>query len=354
MLPVHYPKELLTALDVLAVELWGPPGRAARRRRRPDPDLRLRASRATRSPSWPRAAPTRSTRVLFPHTCDSIQGLATLAPDFGGWSEAGASPSSTRRATAAPSARAFVEAELRALAGDARGAGRARRSTPDRLAAAIRLHRRDRRGARGAARRAARALADDRPRSSTRCCAAASGSGRRSTSPSCGPRAARSQPAAGAARASRCWSPATCPSRWRCSRRSNGAGAFVAADDYAAVGRRVPRPRRRQARRRSLGRALDRVLGRAAVPDPRRRPGRAACATSRRCRAQRRARACSSTSSSSASPSCSTCRRSGRRFAARGVPVLVPRGRARGGSSPAQAVTRIEAFVEMLSAGRAA
>ena len=26
VLPVHYPKELLTAFDVLAVELWGPPG----------------------------------------------------------------------------------------------------------------------------------------------------------------------------------------------------------------------------------------------------------------------------------------------------------------------------------------
>ena len=26
MLPIHYPKELLTALDLLAVELWGPPG----------------------------------------------------------------------------------------------------------------------------------------------------------------------------------------------------------------------------------------------------------------------------------------------------------------------------------------
>jgi len=26
VLPVHYPKELLTALDLLAVEVWGPPG----------------------------------------------------------------------------------------------------------------------------------------------------------------------------------------------------------------------------------------------------------------------------------------------------------------------------------------
>ena len=27
VLPIHYPKELLTAMNILAVELWGPPGK---------------------------------------------------------------------------------------------------------------------------------------------------------------------------------------------------------------------------------------------------------------------------------------------------------------------------------------
>ena len=26
VLPIHYPKEILTAMNILAVELWGPPG----------------------------------------------------------------------------------------------------------------------------------------------------------------------------------------------------------------------------------------------------------------------------------------------------------------------------------------
>jgi benzoyl-CoA reductase/2-hydroxyglutaryl-CoA dehydratase subunit BcrC/BadD/HgdB len=42
-----------------------------------------------------------------------------------------------------------------------------------------------------------------------------------------------------------------------------------------------------------------------------------------------------------------------RAFAARGVPVLVLEGELEAGLS-GQAVTRLEAFVEMLSAGRAA
>jgi hypothetical protein len=35
VLPVHYPRELFTAMDVHTVELWGPPGSSSRSRCRP-------------------------------------------------------------------------------------------------------------------------------------------------------------------------------------------------------------------------------------------------------------------------------------------------------------------------------
>ncbi|HEY3446188.1 MAG TPA: 2-hydroxyacyl-CoA dehydratase family protein [Myxococcales bacterium] len=113
VLPILYPKELLTAFEVHAVELWGPPGapvgpEAARIQTYVCPLVRnalafLASQRADVD------------AVLFPHTCDSIQGLATLAPDFGGC------PKKVFRFThpkgaSRPSARRFVEEELRSLA----------------------------------------------------------------------------------------------------------------------------------------------------------------------------------------------------------------------------------------------
>src|SRR5512139_3873753 len=84
VLPVHYPKPLLTALDILAVELWGPPGPP----RGPDAG-RLQAyvcAVARNALAFMAAGHADAVDgMLFPHTCDSIQGLATLAPDFGGW-----------------------------------------------------------------------------------------------------------------------------------------------------------------------------------------------------------------------------------------------------------------------------
>src|SRR4030042_2189139 len=84
VLPVHYPRELFTAMDVHTVELWGPPGPA----RGPDAGriqeyacAVVRNALAFLASGGADAADA----VLFPHTCDSIQGLATLAPDFGGW-----------------------------------------------------------------------------------------------------------------------------------------------------------------------------------------------------------------------------------------------------------------------------
>jgi benzoyl-CoA reductase/2-hydroxyglutaryl-CoA dehydratase subunit BcrC/BadD/HgdB len=138
VLPVHYPKEILTALDVLAVELWGPPGAP-------------RGEEAGRLQTYvcpigrnalaflASGAADVVDAVLFPHTCDTVQGLATLLPDFGGWSRKTFTfqhPKGPSR----PSARAYLYAELRALAG-ALGAFVGRAVTDDRLRDALALHR---------------------------------------------------------------------------------------------------------------------------------------------------------------------------------------------------------------------
>jgi benzoyl-CoA reductase/2-hydroxyglutaryl-CoA dehydratase subunit BcrC/BadD/HgdB len=138
VLPVHYPKEILTALDVLAVELWGPPGPP-----RGDDAGRLQTYVCPIGRNalafLASGAAAAVDAVLFPHTCDTIQGLATLAPDFGGWSGRTIvfpHPKGPPRA----SSRAFLGAELRDLARQVEAvAGRA--LDPGRLAAAIKLHR---------------------------------------------------------------------------------------------------------------------------------------------------------------------------------------------------------------------
>ncbi|MBP2688523.1 MAG: hgdB, partial [Deltaproteobacteria bacterium] len=84
VLPVHYPRELFTAMDVHTVELWGPPGPPRgpdAGRIQPYACAIVRNALAFLASGGADAADA----VLFPHTCDSIQGLATLAPDFGGW-----------------------------------------------------------------------------------------------------------------------------------------------------------------------------------------------------------------------------------------------------------------------------
>lgn len=114
VLPIHYPKELLTALDIHAVELWGPPGPpVGPAAGRLQSYVCAVARNALAFLSAGKAAAVDG--VLFPHTCDSIQGLATLATDFGGWDKESFTflhPKGGRR----ESSRAFVEAELRSLA----------------------------------------------------------------------------------------------------------------------------------------------------------------------------------------------------------------------------------------------
>jgi len=137
VLPIHYPKELLTALDLLAVELWGPPGPP-----RGDDAGRVQSyacSIVRNALAFLAGGHAEAVEgVLFPHTCDSIQQLATLATDLGGWKK----PAFTflhPRGADRPSARRFVEAELRRLAGTLEAfSGHA--LTGERLAAALALH----------------------------------------------------------------------------------------------------------------------------------------------------------------------------------------------------------------------
>ncbi len=137
VLPIHYPKEILTALDILAVEVWGPPGPP-------------RGEAAGRIQSYVCAVVRNALAflasggadavdgVLFPHTCDSLQGLATQATDLGGWGKA-AFVFQHPRGGERPSARRFALEELRSLARELE-AWTGRSLSPELLAAAIRLH----------------------------------------------------------------------------------------------------------------------------------------------------------------------------------------------------------------------
>ena len=137
VLPVHYPKELLTALDLLAVEVWGPPGAP-----RGDAAGRIQAyvcSVVRNALAFLASGGADAVdAALFPHTCDSIQQLATLASDFGGWKK----PTLTflhPKDPGRPSARRFLAEELRALATRLEEVA-GRKLEPARLAAAIALH----------------------------------------------------------------------------------------------------------------------------------------------------------------------------------------------------------------------
>ncbi len=83
VLPVHYPKEILTALDLLSVEMWGPPGSPAAVGTR-----RLQSyicSIARNAMSFIEAGKADVVDgFLVPHTCDSLQGLSSLLADWGG------------------------------------------------------------------------------------------------------------------------------------------------------------------------------------------------------------------------------------------------------------------------------
>lgn len=138
VLPIHYPKPLLTALGIHAVELWGPPGPpagpAAGRIQAYVCPL-VRNALAFLAAGMADAVDA----VLVPHTCDSLQGLATLLRDFEGWARKPVFTFLHPKGGDRPSARAFATAELRALAGRLEGLT-GRPLAADRLRAALALH----------------------------------------------------------------------------------------------------------------------------------------------------------------------------------------------------------------------
>jgi benzoyl-CoA reductase/2-hydroxyglutaryl-CoA dehydratase subunit BcrC/BadD/HgdB len=235
VLPIHYPKELLTALDLLAVEVWGPPGPP-----RGDAAGRVQtyvcAVVRNALAFFASGGADAVDAALFPHTCDSIQQLATLAADFGGWRK----PALTflhPKGPLRPSARRFLAAELRALAARLEAVA-GRPLEPGRLAAAIRLHREvDAHRAALLDGRATLPLDDRELYALLR-----RGEWLWPEDHLVELRAARARLGTGAPRAGvPVLVTGYVPEPIAALEVLNGAGAFVAADDYAAIGRRVVR-----------------------------------------------------------------------------------------------------------------
>ena len=234
VLPVLYPRELLTAMDVHAVELWGPPGPP----RSTDAGRIQSCVCAVARNAFAFLASgggTDADAVLFPHTCDSIQALATLTPDFGGWEKPAfryLHPKGEDR----PAARKFVRSELNSLA---EGLSRLTGSPLEipRLQAAISLHSRIDR-LRGAllARRPFLSMTDG----------ALYRTLRRGEYLWPGDHLEELEAAAREFREERVQRGVPLmitgyvPEPMSLFDHLESAGAFVAADDYAAVGRRVP------------------------------------------------------------------------------------------------------------------
>jgi benzoyl-CoA reductase/2-hydroxyglutaryl-CoA dehydratase subunit BcrC/BadD/HgdB len=348
VLPIHYPKELLTALDILAVELWGPPGAP-----RGEGAGRIqtyvcsvvRNALAFLSSGGADAVDG----VLFPHTCDSIQGLATLATDFGGWGKKSFTflhPKGPPR----QSSRVYLEAELRSLVRELEPfAGRS--LEPERLAASLRLH--------AEIDECRAALLDSRPRLAVGdpelYALLRRGEWLWPEDHLAELREARARWPVGPVR------PGVpvlvsgyVPEPPELLEVLGAAGAYVAADDYAAVGRRVVR-----ATSLAAGPACDPwevLLARYWAAPP--------CST-RSADHRERIRHLGGLLDRSGArgvilhvlkfcePELFDVPVLRRAFAGRGVPVLYLEGELEAGLS-GQVVTRVEAFVEMISAGRAA
>jgi len=79
--PVHVPRALFRAFGLLPVEVWGPPGLSTKEG---DSHLQAYACSIVRSSlSWLLTAGQEAADVyLVPHACDSLQGLASLLLDF--------------------------------------------------------------------------------------------------------------------------------------------------------------------------------------------------------------------------------------------------------------------------------
>jgi benzoyl-CoA reductase/2-hydroxyglutaryl-CoA dehydratase subunit BcrC/BadD/HgdB len=341
VLPILYPKEILTALDVLAVELWGPPGPP-----RGDAAGRLqtyvcavvRNALAFLASGHADAVDG----LLVPHTCDSLQGLATLLADFGGWRKP-LLVFQHARGEDRPSARAFAEAELRALASSLEGIFE-RRLDPDRLAWALRLHA-EIDGCRAA-------LLDGRARLALDDAALYAllrrGEWLWPEEHLAELRAAARLPPSPASPGIPVLVTGYVPEPAGLLSALNRAGAYVAADDYAAVGRRLV-PAAPPAGADPWAALVDRYF--AFPPCPTR--GADQPARMRRLEALldgSGARGVLVHVQKFCEPELFDVPAIKRTFAARGVPVVILEGELEGELS-AQAETRVEAFVEMLRTG---
>jgi benzoyl-CoA reductase/2-hydroxyglutaryl-CoA dehydratase subunit BcrC/BadD/HgdB len=346
VLPVPYPKEILTAMDVLAVELWGPPGPPR------DPQAgRLQtyvcavARNALAFLASGRADVVDG--VLFPHTCDSIQGLATLLPDFGGWGKASfryRHPKGGPRA----SAQQFMAEELRSLAKSLEDRLGRPPLDPDRLRWAIKLHREiDGLKAEILAARA-RLPMDDRSLYTL----LRRGEYLWPEEHLAELRAVRDKLAAEPVqRGTPVAITGYVPEPMSLFDTLRDAGAYVAADDYAAVGRRVTVDRAPLD-----GDPFVALVGRifAAPPCPTRSSESAARMRHLQALFDRASvRGVIVHEPKFCEPELFDVPAIKRTVAARGLPLLYLEGELELELS-AQAVTRIEAFVEMVSSGRAA
>lgn len=343
VLPVHYPKEVLTAAGVLAVELWGPPGPP----RHPAAGRLQTYVCALGRNALAFLAGGHADMVdaaLFPHTCDTIQGLATLLPDLGGWSKPALTfqhPKGDDR----ESARRFLRAEIGRLAvevGRLAGAPVARQA----LERAVALHAEiDGLRAELLARRAALDLSDRALYQVLR------------RGEFLWPEDHLAELRAAAARLG------TAPVQRGLPLLVTGyvpepmalldhlaqVGAFVAADDWAATGRRAPRPGS------PLADPVEALVEKGFAGPP--------CTTRGASRARRLSHLDALLQRSGAlgvlahvpkfcEPELFDLPALRRHFGERGVPVLVLETELEA-ELPAQASARLEAFAEMVSARRA-
>ncbi|MCG8616587.1 MAG: 2-hydroxyacyl-CoA dehydratase family protein, partial [Desulfobacterales bacterium] len=81
VLPYHYPRALLRAHNIFPVEVWGPPhvDDMAGVQHFPEYTCKI-AQKATHFLSGPGAGAVDC--ILIPHTCDSLQGMASVMADF--------------------------------------------------------------------------------------------------------------------------------------------------------------------------------------------------------------------------------------------------------------------------------
>ncbi len=134
VLPLHVPREILDSLDILGIELWGPPGPLpAPPRERIQPYV---CSLVRNAMTFIDTGGLDGVDgVLFPATCDSMTGLASMVGDLVPWDR----PRfhlHLPRATDDASAHAFIRREIEDL-WHALGQAFDRPRDPERLARAI-------------------------------------------------------------------------------------------------------------------------------------------------------------------------------------------------------------------------